>query len=162
MANGWIPRWMDRMGESFVPEPNSGCWLWTRRLSRDGYGVVFLWRDGKSRPAYAHRAAYIAMKGPIPDGLTIDHLCHTPSCVNPDHLEACTMLENIMRGRTFSVINARATHCIHGHPFDEANTIRRPKGRRGCRACNRAAVARYIARKRASRLDAAETTTPND
>ncbi len=64
----------------------SACIEWTGRRDRYGYGRF--WRDGGWVKAY--RAAYERAKGPIPDGLEIDHLCRNRGCVNPDHLEAVT------------------------------------------------------------------------
>jgi hypothetical protein len=69
------------------------CWLWKRHINGTGYGMV---RDGKLR--LAHRVYYERAKGPIPEGLTLDHLCRQRHCVNPDHLEAVTLKENIRRG----------------------------------------------------------------
>ncbi len=86
---------------------------------------------------YAHRAAYELYVGPIPEGLTIDHLCRNTLCVNPAHLEAVTMRENILRGTGPSAQAARKTHCLRGHPFDDGNTLFRATGKRVCRACQR-------------------------
>ena len=70
------------------------CWIWTASTVR-GYGTVRL--DGKRRRA--HRVSYEMAKGPIPEGLDVDHLCFNPPCVNPDHLEAVTREENLRRRR---------------------------------------------------------------
>lgn len=112
-----------------------------------GYGRIML-ADG--RIALAHRAAYEAFVGPIPNGMTIDHLCHTRddscpggkecphrSCVNPDHLEVVTLAENKRRGRSVAALNARKTHCRYGHEFTPENTAPVPRGGRSCRACVR-------------------------
>jgi hypothetical protein len=46
---------------------------------------------------YAHRSVYVHLRGPIPPGMTIDHLCRNRSCVNPDHLEVVSLKENVRR-----------------------------------------------------------------
>lgn len=80
-------------------EPNSGCWLWAGADNGDGYG--------KFRGEYAHRLSYKRHKGPIPDGMHLDHLCRVPCCVNPDHLEPVTNKENARRGRAGHHMKAR-------------------------------------------------------
>lgn len=69
-------------------------WLWTGAHQSRGYGSFAI--AGKTYQA--HRLAYETAYGPIPDGLTIDHLCRVPSCVNPEHLEAVSLAENNRRG----------------------------------------------------------------
>ncbi len=115
-----------------VAKQENGCWLWTGQTLR-GYGRT----SGSNK--FAHRAAYVMVKGPIPAGLTIDHLCRNHGCVNPAHLEAVTNRENILRGDSRSAQNARKTCCKRGHPFDAENTYIRPNriGRQ-CRACHAA------------------------
>ena len=121
------------------------CWEWTAKTSREGYGHFSL----RSREYLAHRISYEYFVGTISDGLTIDHLCRNPGCVRPDHLEAVTMRENVLRGDGPTARNARKTHCIHGHPFDEKNTHLLKDGRRHCRACCNARKLRaYYARKK--------------
>lgn len=87
----------------------------------------------------AHRVAYEATVGPIPKGLQVDHLCRNRLCVNPSHLEAVTPAENKRRGFSPPAINARKTHCIHGHELAGANVYYRKDrpGRRQCRECER-------------------------
>lgn len=70
-----------------------GCWLWTGYVLPTGYGTV----NAFGTVLLAHRAMYRLLVGAIPDGLTLDHLCRVPHCVNPDHLEPVTRAENIRR-----------------------------------------------------------------
>lgn len=81
-----------------------GCWLWTGARNSRGYGQWAV--NGLSRSV--HRVAYEALVGPIPDGLTIDHLCRNKLCVNPDHLEPVTIAENVARAHEIR------TNCRHG------------------------------------------------
>ena len=108
----------------------SGCWLWPTR-SVVGYGTITV----AGRAVGAHRRAYELARGPIPAGMTLDHLCRVRACVNPDHLEIVTLRENVLRGIGPSAVNAAKETCKLGHPFDEANTRYRKDGRRECRTC---------------------------
>lgn len=125
-----------RFEGKFCPEAISGCWLWIAYTQPGGYGQFFY--DG--RMGLAHRWSYEHYVGPIPEGLTLDHLCRHPSCVNPEHLEPVTMRENVLRGNGVCAKQARQTHCKRGHEFDSANTHVRLRGTsliRVCRACDR-------------------------
>lgn len=104
------------------------CWTWTR-ATRSGYGVLQI--DG--RAVNMHRWSYEHFKGPIPDGLVVDHLCNNRICVNPDHLEVKTVKENVLRGTGPSAINSRKTHCVKGHSLDDAYT---DGNMRRCRQCS--------------------------
>lgn len=105
------------------------CWLWTATRGSNGYGKAYY--DGKVR--YAHRLSYIAFVGEIPDGYQIDHLCRTPACCNPFHLEAVTPSINTLRGLSTGAKARRRAACMHGHPYDEHGVMR--YGRRVCRLC---------------------------
>lgn len=127
-ALGWPANLLTRI----TMRPGSECWEFTG--PRNGLGYGRLSRDGKDD--YAHRGSYELLVGPIPDGLTLDHLCRNPPCVNPAHLEPVTMAENSRRGTSPPAVNFRKTHCVNGHEFTEENTYRRPdNGRRVCRRC---------------------------
>lgn len=121
-------------------EPFSGCWIWTgsyriapqekrKTLPERRYPYLYI---GRKQYVAAHRASYELFVGPIPDGLTIDHLCRTTLCVNPLHLEPVTMRENVLRGTSFAAQNAKKTHCLRGHPYDK---VRSGDGARYCSVC---------------------------
>jgi hypothetical protein len=113
-----------------IPEPNTGCWLWLGTGYR-GYGSTRV--PGWRRRTYpAHRVSFIAFRGPIPSGLTLDHLCRVKCCVNPDHLEPVTGAENSRRA------NVLRPNCLRGHPI---TTL--PTGRRVCRRCRADAQLKY-------------------
>lgn len=120
---------------SKIDQKPEGCWGWTGSVDpKSGYG-----RQGKG---WAHRISYEMFVGPIPLGYEIDHVlalgCVERTCTRPDHLEAVPPAEN--RRRQPNVIAQLArTHCPHGHPYDELNTIRR-RGKRECRECGRIRV----------------------
>ena len=110
-----------------------GCWEWTGH-TRAGYGRM---HESNGRLVDAHRVTYEFFKGPIPLGLQIDHLCRNPCCVNPDHLEAVTPRENVLRGAAPGIRRRGAPTCIHGHLWNEKNTYITKQGRRKCRECAR-------------------------
>jgi hypothetical protein len=131
-----------------VVEPNTGCWLWAGCVQR-GYGVVTRQVEGSGKKRfYAHRLSYESFRGPIPDGLQLDHLCRVTVCVNPEHLELVTCRVNVLRGHTRAAANQAKTHCIHGHSLLDPSNMRRNGRMRVCRACLRANNARCRQRHR--------------
>lgn len=108
-----------------------GCWEWMAAKTR-GYGRFYM----RGQMPGAHRVSYQMFVGPIPDGLTLDHLCRNPGCVRFDHLEPVSNRENVLRGEGTSARHARQTHCKRGHKFDAANTYVH-RGKRYCRTCQR-------------------------
>lgn len=125
-----------------------GCWEWVGGCAgRDGYGRMSV----GGRMFLSHRVMYELLVGPIPEGLQLDHLCHSQDptcpgglcihrrCVRPDHLEPVTARENQMRSGSVSGRNARATHCPSGHPYSPENTYINPASNgRCCRVCRKA------------------------
>ncbi len=135
-APHWLPPWEEPETQFWARVergPDDACWPWRGTKHRLGYGVF----NSAGRSTLSHRYAYELLIGPIPAGLELDHLCRNPPCVNPAHLEAVTHAENIRRGRAPTAINARKTHCKHGHKFTPENTYVHPGGARACRICRR-------------------------
>lgn len=119
------------------------CWTWTPKTDRAGYGLFSI----GPRKVLAHRWAYQSERGPIPVGLTLDHLCRVRCCVNPGHLEPVTHLENVQRA------HRGQTHCKRaGHPLT-GNNLRFERGHRVCVACaresHRVAQARFREQRKA-------------
>lgn len=140
-----LPSWRD---EEMCRSP---CASGRRSRSPTGVGCGPLSETGLAMGSFrinthrrqaAHRYSWEEANGPVPEGLELDHLCRTPACVRPDHLEPVTHLENQRRGS----VTAR-THCPQGHPYDTENTYRDRKGRR-CREGDRQRQrAKYHARR---------------
>jgi hypothetical protein len=81
----------ERFDEKWIPEPYSGCWLWSASCRKDGYGRILYGRDA----LLAHRVSYQLNVGEIPAGIFVCHRCDTPSCVNPSHLFLGTNSDNL-------------------------------------------------------------------
>lgn len=135
------------------PRTDAGCWLWISTPGTRGYGQM------RSAFGYTpHRFAYEIFIGPLPNGMTIEHRCHTEDaacaggvtcphrrCCNPTHLEPVSAEENTRRGRRWQL---RKTHCPQGHKYDEANTYVDRHGHRHCRRCNADRAARRLTASR--------------
>jgi hypothetical protein len=116
----------------FVIKNENGCWEFTGRINKKGYGRFSL--NGKV--TLAHTASYRIHKGVIKNGYTVDHLCRNRKCVNPDHLEAVPHRVNLERGNTSTAYSKIRTHCKNGHLLNAQNIFLN-EGKVKCKICNR-------------------------
>lgn len=107
----------NKLMDSYAVDTQTGCWNWRLGTTDKGYGQLGCSSNGKCYSYLAHRLMYEATREPIPTELVIDHLCRNHRCVNPEHLEVVTVKENNLRGYAPPAIEARKTHCKHGHLF---------------------------------------------
>jgi hypothetical protein len=123
------------------------CWVYTGALDPEGYSRVWV---GNGKTTSSHRAAYLELIGPVPEGLEPDHLCRNRACWNPWHLDIVTHAINVQRGQAGEALRlaaAKATHCPNGHPYgDDARGDK--NGWRRCPTCNRARSRRHIEKTR--------------
>jgi hypothetical protein len=146
--------------EKTIPEPNSGCLLWTGKASPLGYGVY----RRMHKAVFAHRWIFGELRGSIPDGLVVCHRCDTPGCVNVDHLFLGSQVDNIRDAQRKGRLKRKPrTICKAGHSLTGENLFIGHTARgvvvRGCRECRRQRTlfdgARRTARRRARKLVAA-------
>lgn len=123
------------------------CIAWTSTCNRKGYGQF----GHGGRMHAAHRWAYERWVGPIPEGLTIDHLCENKACVRLDHLEPVTNAENTRRA-----MERRGNRCRRGHDLTLPGAVywfeQEKRGRvyqaRQCLRCRDITGARYRQQER--------------
>lgn len=110
-------------------------WYWIGAGNKKGYGHI--WDADSGRQRMAHQVSFELHGGVIPADYEIDHLCRIPACVNPRHLRAVTHHVNMLAGFGPLQTNARKTHCIRGHAFDDTNTQIRYRNGHIARRCQR-------------------------
>ena len=120
---------IEQLMERVSPEPNTGCWLWTGAVNRQGYGRVRI----DKKHVGVHRLVYELTTGKALGRLFGCHSCDTPLCVNPQHIFAGTQKDNMadasLKGRI--VGPPTKDNCKCGEPF----SLRR--GAKVCRPCER-------------------------
>lgn len=144
LLSGWVMAGNRAVQLSSLYEQRgpSDCWPWTGATHEGGYGVRRDSRKGHGRPA--HRVVWESLKGEIPAGLVVDHVCRNRLCVNPAHLRLVTPRVNTLENSVgVAAVNAGKTRCIRGHEFTADNTMTRRNGRRTCRICVRASNRSY-------------------
>jgi|ERR1035437_5000488 hypothetical protein len=135
---------MDIRPDHGVALMDTPCWIWPRSIGTGGYGQ-YLDKFGKmQRP---RRTVYEHIRGQIPEGMQLDHLCRVRACVSPFHLEIVTNRENCQRG-----IRSMQTKCLHGHLYTPETTRYRTSKfgtvTRGCKTCQAYADSRRPSRGR--------------
>ncbi|MDX3245832.1 HNH endonuclease signature motif containing protein [Streptomyces sp. ME18-1-4] len=146
-------RTLARFKRKLRVQPNE-CWHLDGYIRKDGYSDITV----KGVHQLGHRVSYEHFVGPIPEGLEIDHLCHSDDttcgggfecmhrrCVNPEHLEPVTHRVNSLRGRGEWAKNSAKTHCLRSHEFTAENTYVDPNGNRECRTCRKESSREWVA-----------------
>lgn len=127
-----------------------GCWEWQGARDPNGYGRF---GDENRKSVLAHRWSYGYFKGPIPWGLHVDHLCFTPSCVNPMHLEAVTPLVNTRRAfAAHRRAESWSLFCSHGHRRTRDTVRLDPRGSVHCKVCDKENSRKRSERRRRTRV----------
>lgn len=121
-----LPRHIQR---AIQVDEQTGCWLWQRSKSKDGYG----WASLNNKTYQAHRLVYQLLRATPEPGRVIDHLCRCRHCVNPYHLELVTPAENLRRSPLAAAGQKRCLKC-----GGEFSIIGRAKPQRRCLACAKA------------------------
>ena len=137
-------RVIERVRTKVVVDPDRGCHISTYSVGSHGYAQVGWHEDGLRTVTLCHRVIWYAEHGPIPEGMTIDHMCKQRKCVRIDHLRLLTNYENARRtaGRDWPL-----GQCINGHPNKHLGNV---SGRTHCTICAAEWQRTYWMKKRAS------------
>jgi hypothetical protein len=137
------------------------CWIWDGAKVKDGYGFVARQIDGKRRTIFVHRLSWVTYFGEVPDGMVVDHTCHTAdidncigeckhrACFNPYHLRTVSFSENlrIKRPPLGSKNEDRGLCSNRLHIWEEGSYTVWKDGKRTCNQCRKAQAARFRAGK---------------
>lgn len=132
---------VEYINRKIEPITESGCWIWEGRTDF-GYGTAWF----KQKRTKAHRFVFEVLKGPIPKGLQLDHLCRVRCCVNPDHMEPVSHRTNILRGIGHTAVNHKKIYCKRGHRLEGYNVMHIHAGNsilRSCRICSVSRTKQY-------------------
>lgn len=131
MWYGGVMKTLDERFDAKWTEDENGCHVWQAGLAAKRYANFSI----KGKSVRGHRWNYERYRGPIPEGMVLDHLCRNLRCVNPDHLEVVTQRENVARGKR-GALKGTHSHCRNGHLYTEKNSWINPRnGNRYCRTC---------------------------
>ena len=139
MLTGYTSWYVEKLVSNFLSkiELFGECWIWSGYVSKGGYGQFSVGR----KTVLAHRFSHFAFIGDVADDLQVDHVCRNPSCVNPDHLQAITRIQNRRRGKDIIGGEVR-THCRHGHMLSAEN-VYEWRGKKACKVCRRNSVRKF-------------------
>jgi hypothetical protein len=148
----------------------TSCWTWNGAKVKDGYGFLTKYINGKRHTIFAHRLSWVTHYGEVPNGMVVDHTCHTAdmdncigeckhrACFNPYHLRVVSFAENlrIKRHNTKAFNNLPYGHpedtglCRKGiHKWEEGSYTVFKSGKRSCNECRKATNARSMATAKA-------------
>jgi hypothetical protein len=152
---------------------DNGCWHWTGYLAPTKYGMTKIQGIGVN----THRFSYLAFVGTIPDGMHLDHACHTEAikrqecaggeeclhrrCANPSHLKPVTPRDNVLTSLSWAAEHAKRATCVNGHELEGDALYVRPSGGRACYQCHRE-LDRRQRRERAEQEGRAVLPLPGD
>lgn len=122
------------------PWVDTGCWA-TPLKQQHGYCMARVWEEGEPRPkslGRVHRIVYQLLRGLIPEGMILHHVCRNTACCNPDHMKVMTQGEHLREDGHRLADQVARTHCPKGHPYSGGNLrIERLRDgyKRSCRKC---------------------------